>query len=1086
MKPVLLQREKSIACQEQFNKNSRELFEELCDFHSCGEGRPSNQYVQQQVMQAYSQMLARWEEFAPMLRAIEKGAKVWERRFSVGRKDFTTKTIDDLLIQHNITSNGGATHSILMLPAGYASVETEDDDALLRFSEIYKAVQFGDKTITALDTNNKDKFTQKFDEKFYSTKKTDVTEIFKADAKEILAEVLLPWHAVARDEAAFGKMLGLLEVHHLEVYSFLENNFENKKEISKFIESYAQNSLEEDISAENLEEKVSTSFAKRISAPMVAGLMALAGGVVAMAKTAGAADTGGQTAEKTWAKTGSNAVIGEAVKNISYVDDIGSSRNGAIVYDSLHDKTLAIATLGSGGFGTEYEFKVWAFDFSTNSWSEKGTSPHIDGWLTSATYDSESAKVLVLAGSSGDSIWAYDYSHNSWEKKSDLELSVSSKIFSYDKPNDKVVLLSGGETWAYDYNTNNLVNKKTATSPSTDGGFLTRAVYDSNSQKHVLFKDFGSGKVGAWTYDFTANTWASKIGSGSQPQFNASKDSVYAAYDAQNDKTVMQIYHSNSNSFETWTYDVDNNAWAKQNPSAQISLPKPLTEWSGIEYDSSHNAIITTIASDAVYNSEEYAGSKNKETWVYSAAAQTPQQPLQTSHIVHLTDTHIGAKGDGDELRLQQTVSKILSWSQKPEYVVVSGDVADFGAGQEGVANYQKFLELVRPLENAGIKVLTVPGNHDYREKNDVLGSSPYVGGLESLFDTRLKNYNDAVGDRDISGKVIDGGKYVIIGLDSGHDILLESNYPITAPRGSGLKDNQVAWLENVLDNLDGVKNGKDASGKAKIIVMHHPGYNKVMLGQAGVINKNQDRFWSLIETYGADVVLAGHSHKNSYEIKDSVKHTQTASVAYEGTWRVIGVQKDGSSAHAMVYKPLVVGKTMTVRTGSPVDVQVVDSSGNAVALQASSVFAVDDKGSKQTEVSFDYRDGHKVRVVGTKDATSTSTYNLEIVVNSEDNSTPFVSGEKIGIDKGAVHEYSVSWNAIDSPRAVTVRVDTNGDGTFEKTMQQDKTITADEVASGKSNVPAQKKTPGFEGPSVTLGLAGAAYVMYRRRSENN
>ncbi len=393
----------------------------------------------------------------------------------------------------------------------------------------------------------------------------------------------------------------------------------------------------------------------------------------------------------------------------------------------------------------------------------------------------------------------------------------------------------------------------------------------------------------------------------------------------------------------------------------------------------------------------------------------SPQPGQPGDRFVHLSDTHIGASGA--DTRLGQMVNKILTFRPRPDFVVVSGDVAD--AGADSNSNYLRFLQLVKPLEDAGIGVFTVPGNHDYRARNDALGSSPYVGGLESLFDQRLGNYR-ALGERDIAGRVVDGGQYVLIGLDSGHDRVADVLAIDLAPEGSGLSVAQINWLGNTLDSLDGVQNGKDTSGKAKIIVMHHPafgGAKEIFHGET--IANYKTEFLALLKKYGVDVVLSGHTHRNFFGVMDSTKHVQTASTAYEGAWRNISIQNGTET----VFVPNVLSKMVRVKTGSPVELQAYRS-GSAVMPQVSSMFSVDGKDSVQREISVDYAPGLEFKVTGTRGAVPGATYKLEIALNSETNEPPVVFMSGVPIVSGTTHTYSVDWNKVASSdaRAVALR----------------------------------------------------------------
>ena len=86
--------------------------------------------------------------------------------------------------------------------------------------------------------------------------------------------------------------------------------------------------------------------------------------------------------------------------------------------------------------------------------------------------------------------------------------------------------------------------------------------------------------------------------------------------------------------------------------------------------------------------------------------------PPNTSWLLaQLSDTHIGARwGDDDPAaRLTSVVDEIRGLPDRPDAVLVTGDLADHGADAE----YDYVREVVQRLE---VPVYVLPGNHDDRE----------------------------------------------------------------------------------------------------------------------------------------------------------------------------------------------------------------------------------------------------------------------------------------------------------------------------------------------------------------------------------
>lgn len=122
-----------------------------------------------------------------------------------------------------------------------------------------------------------------------------------------------------------------------------------------------------------------------------------------------------------------------------------------------------------------------------------------------------------------------------------------------------------------------------------------------------------------------------------------------------------------------------------------------------------------------------------------AAAAATDE-----SLIAILNDTHIGQKHPSDSQNpshLRETVKWLLALEKRPALVVINGDLALLD-GQPG--DYAKFVELIRPLREAGLPVHLTLGNHDDREvffegvrKSEPatpLDESKHIGVVETKF----------------------------------------------------------------------------------------------------------------------------------------------------------------------------------------------------------------------------------------------------------------------------------------------------------------------------------------------------------------
>lgn len=218
-------------------------------------------------------------------------------------------------------------------------------------------------------------------------------------------------------------------------------------------------------------------------------------------------------------------------------------------------------------------------------------------------------------------------------------------------------------------------------------------------------------------------------------------------------------------------------------------------------------------------------------------------------YFVHLTDTHIKHKlfdiNEKTKERLSSVIDHILSFDKKPEFIVITGDLTEWGGGGitgalNCIAFADCFYELDEQLyadEGLSIPVYTTPGNHDY------------------CFNRNLKNYHKYIDKNHVDDSdryTVTHGNVSLFFIDSGANYYLN---PLTWIDicGEGLYNCDIEWLEDSFSN----------SSKKKIVLMHHPAVNKPnkwgFIG--GVLIRNRENFINTCEKYSAELVLAGHTH---------------------------------------------------------------------------------------------------------------------------------------------------------------------------------------------------------------------------------
>jgi Icc protein len=148
--------------------------------------------------------------------------------------------------------------------------------------------------------------------------------------------------------------------------------------------------------------------------------------------------------------------------------------------------------------------------------------------------------------------------------------------------------------------------------------------------------------------------------------------------------------------------------------------------------------------------------------------------------LLQISDTHLGADWDGPDPDgcLRSAVAAVLALPQRPDALVVSGDLTENGMAAE----YTRVRELLAPL---GLEPHVLPGNHDLR------GPLREAFGLPGV-------------DEEPVSHVADLGPLRLVCLDS----------TIPGAEGGALDEGRIEWLDAVLD---------EDRETPTVIAMHHP-----------------------------------------------------------------------------------------------------------------------------------------------------------------------------------------------------------------------------------------------------------------------
>ena len=217
-------------------------------------------------------------------------------------------------------------------------------------------------------------------------------------------------------------------------------------------------------------------------------------------------------------------------------------------------------------------------------------------------------------------------------------------------------------------------------------------------------------------------------------------------------------------------------------------------------------------------------------------------------YFIHMTDIHIMHESFGDfynkysKERLLNVLNEINSFENKPVFLVITGDLVEWGSGHSGALNYETLTSCF--FEENGqfyinsehtIPVYFTPGNHDY-----------YINwNLDNYFKYIKNERKYIVTYEDVTLFFMDSGPHYIMEPKKWLDVF-----------ACGLEDKDIIWLNEKLTTCD---------TEHKIVLMHHPAVN--VRNEDGemydVLLNNREVFIQLCKQNDVDLVLAGHTHKS-------------------------------------------------------------------------------------------------------------------------------------------------------------------------------------------------------------------------------
>jgi 3',5'-cyclic AMP phosphodiesterase CpdA len=1051
--------------EKSFNEASRKLFSAYCPISECENGKPSNRYVDYKIYESYFNLLDRFAEFKPQVDAINSGKKVWHSEFEINGKKYTTKTLDKLT-QHNYGDS--ASFSTAYLPEGYVRVETEDSVEFFPFAELHNEIRKSPEQL------------EKFDKAFVKAQKSDITDEYFSDLRLIFANTLAPMCAIAKDEVAFNKMLGLVGTYHPEIINFVYETYNSPKGLSQILEHQADISLKElRERPETLEDVLETGILAKIATAVKRVSTTIPGLLVATA--AGAVATHSNSHTDFHDFSDDNHISGKDFNQKSSLNNSwentdainaptftrGTFDSYGVAYISEHNEVLLLKRYASCN-----SYETWAYHTDTNTWENKTTAQkpsegkvHNCDVRLGLAYDIKNDKVVFLedAGAAEPSeTWVYDPQINSWiNKTTGAEPrinNINGMQLAYDEQSGKIIVFQpqlSDETWIYDYINNKWESKLSSVLPKSKYGDY-KVFYRPINHKVLCASD-----QGLRSYNTANNEWENKSGPPKSAPLPPSYSIIHKfTYDEQSDKIINLVEQVTSGTGTvysgTWAYDFLSNNWSNLVPANHQGEQRYAIPGFTLVYDSKNDKIFNMV----VGNSKP----SKIEVWQYSLDTPSNTAWNPNDFFVMAADTHVGASNA--EKVLENLVADVNSMNPKPKFVLVAGDASDWGADAPGLPagseNLQKFKNT---LDKLSVPWYAVPGNHDARNWG-LLGSTP--GNKDSFAD--YKAIIPSPSNQD--AYAIEFDKLVVFGLNSGWDSMLSNKGDILLPEGSGLTDAQISWLEDALQAAP--------AEKQKILVMHNP----VTADQDGSISNNYAKLLQLCKQYKI-TTIGGHAHQMAHESISGVDSWQVPSLAYQRAFAEVSL--DGNNAE-LSYKVLM--QSTGIKSHSPVHVGIVGSDNKVSGVDLAgtlkqelpgTVYIAEKSPQSSSNDSIEYLsvDGQqkKFTITGIEEGA----YTVKIEMNDNEKQKIEISANT---KKGQVDTVELNnWSSVanNSQTSVHVDRDINGDGRPEISFTSDPIITEDDFKNPQSKNAESLWTLIGAGAVGASAAAGVAYTLYRR-----
>lgn len=225
------------------------------------------------------------------------------------------------------------------------------------------------------------------------------------------------------------------------------------------------------------------------------------------------------------------------------------------------------------------------------------------------------------------------------------------------------------------------------------------------------------------------------------------------------------------------------------------------------------------------------------------------------------------AQGDGKVIEYSDEISDAFFAEvieKKPALLVLGGDLTLNGS----VQSHKDFVKKLEGVQNAGIQVLVIPGNHDVGREYAVRYVADGVEPVDALSSQQFFEYYSAFGRDQAESRDESSFSYVYRASDHLKLLMLDANCG-----GSGfLKDGTLDWIKTVLKQAK--RQGADV-----IAVCHQNLFSHNSLLSFGYQLFNADALQALMSKYKVKLILSGHIHIQSAKTENGITEIVTSSL---------------------------------------------------------------------------------------------------------------------------------------------------------------------------------------------------------------